>query len=214
MALAQLADWANFYVVTGSAAAGLTGLTFVVIALASEARRVEPVGLNTFVTPTIVHFGVVLALAAFMCVPHQTPLSLGCGLAAAGLGGLAYTGKITANVHHNLGQYVAVWEDWLWNVALPLLAYGGLCAAAVLVWHHLDAALDSTGAASVMLLFIGIHNAWDIAVWMSLRKHGESAADASKAADAAERSRAAERKPPDVSAETSRPTAVDDRGSS
>jgi hypothetical protein len=65
-----------------------------------------------------------------------------------------------------------------------------------------------------MLLFIGIHNAWDIAVWMSLRKHGESGADASKAADAAERSRAAEKKPPDVSAETSRPTAVDDRGSS
>ena len=59
MALAQLADWANFYVITGSAAAGLTGLTFVVIALASEAGRVNAVGLNTFITPTIVHFGTV-----------------------------------------------------------------------------------------------------------------------------------------------------------
>ena len=39
MAPSLLADWANFYVITGSAAAGLTGLTFVVIALASDAQR-------------------------------------------------------------------------------------------------------------------------------------------------------------------------------
>jgi hypothetical protein len=180
MALAQLADWANFYVITGSAAAGLTGLTFVVIALASEAGRVNAVGLNTFITPTIVHFGTVLALAAFMCVPHQTPPSLGIGFGAAGIAGLAYTGWITINVHHNLGPYVAVWEDWLCNVILPFLSYATLCAAAVLVSHHTDDALYGVGGASVMLLFIGIHNAWDIAVWMSQRKHGSPGADDSK----------------------------------
>jgi hypothetical protein len=193
MALAQLADWANFYVITGSAAAGLTGLTFVVIALASEAGRVNAVGLNTFITPTIVHFGTVLALAAFMCVPHHTPFSLGLGLGAAGIAGLAYTGVITANVHHNLGKYVAVWEDWLWNVVLPYLSYGALCAAAAfLLGHHPDGALDGAGGASVMLLFIGIHNAWDIAVWMSLRKHNDPAADDSKPKGPAEGARPAD----------------------
>jgi hypothetical protein len=192
MALAQLADWANFYVITGSAAAGLTGLTFVVIALASEAGRVDAVGLNTFITPTIVHFGTVLALAAFMCVPHQMPVSMGIGLGAAGLGGLAYTGWITANVHHNLGRYVAVWEDWLWNVILPYLSYGTLCVAAVLIRRHPDDALDGIGGASVMLLFIGIHNAWDIAVWMSLRKHRKPGADESEPKSPAGDSRAAE----------------------
>jgi hypothetical protein len=180
MALAQLADWANFFVITGSAAAGLTGLTFVVIALASEARRVNPVGLHTFITPTIAHFGTVLALAAFLCMPHQTPSSVGLGLGAAGIGGLAYTGWITANVHHNLGEYVAVWEDWLWNVVLPCLSYGALCAAAVLIGRHPDDALYAVGGASLMLLFIGIHNAWDIAVWMSLRKQDEPRAEGSK----------------------------------
>jgi len=170
MALPQLADWANFYVITGSAAAGLTGLTFVVIALSSEARSLNAVGLKTFITPTIVHFGTVLALAAFMCVPHQNVLSLGLGLAAAGIAGLAYTAMITANVHHNLLQYVPVWEDWLWNSALPLMSYGTLCAAAYFAGRHLDGALYGTGAASVLLLFIGIHNAWDIAVWISLRR--------------------------------------------
>ena len=43
---AMLTDWSNFYVVTGSAAAGLTGLTFVVIVLvrplASWQRQMRP----------------------------------------------------------------------------------------------------------------------------------------------------------------------------
>ena len=190
MALAQLADWANFYVITGSAAAGLTGLTFVVIALVSEARRVNSVGLDTFITPTIVHFGTVLTLAAFMCVPHQTTLSMTLGLGTVGVGGLAYTARITANVHHNLGQYVPVWEDWLWTVALPCLSYGALCTAAVLIVHHADGALYGAAGASVMLLFIGIHNAWDIAVWMSLRKHDETGTNEPKPGGAADGPRA------------------------
>jgi hypothetical protein len=191
MALAQLADWANFYVITGSAAAGLTGLTFVVIALASDVRRVDTVGLNTFITPTIVHFGAVLALAAFMCVPHHTRSSMAIGLAVAAIAGLVYTGRITVNVHHKLEKYVAVWEDWLWNVVFPYLAYGTLGAAAALVESHPDDALDGVAGASVLLLFIGIHNAWDIAVWMSLRKHKEPAAEDSKPKSPADGTRAA-----------------------
>jgi hypothetical protein len=186
MDLKQLADWANFYVILGSAAAGLTGLTFVVIALASDAGRVNAVGLNTFITPTIVHFGTVLALAAYMCVPHPTAWRLALGVGAAGVGGLAYTGRITVNLRHNLGEYTPVWEDWICNVWLPCLAYGALCAAAIGVGHHPDGALDGIGGASLVLLFVGIHNAWDIAVWMSMRKHTGPAADDSKPAASAD----------------------------
>ena len=49
----------------------------------------------------------------------------------------------------------------LTGLTLPFLSYGGLCAAAYFATRHLDGALYGTGAASVMLLFIGIHNAWD-----------------------------------------------------
>jgi hypothetical protein len=51
-----LAEWDNFYVIAGSSAGGLTGLTFVVIALASDAKRINMRGLRVYVTPTIVHF--------------------------------------------------------------------------------------------------------------------------------------------------------------
>jgi hypothetical protein len=33
---------------------------------------------------------------------------------------------------------------------------------------------ESTRAASLLLMFIGIHNAWDIAAWNSMRNDGES----------------------------------------
>src|ERR1700734_4113195 len=101
MALAPLADWNNFYVITGSSAGGLTGITFVVIALAAGVRRVNPIGLHTFITPTIAHFGAVLALAAFLCAPHQTLFSTGIGLGTEGLAGAIYIGWITAHVHHH-----------------------------------------------------------------------------------------------------------------
>lgn len=63
MTASLLAEWDNFYVIVGPSAGGLTGLTFVVIALASDAKRVNLRGLRVYVTPTIVHFGAVLLLS-------------------------------------------------------------------------------------------------------------------------------------------------------
>lgn len=131
MAPSPLAEWDNFYVIIGSAAAGLTGLTFVVISLAAEAQRVSLVGLRTFVTPTIVHFGAALALSAYLTVPHHTVMSLCIGLAAAGVAGLAYIGAVTVAMRAVTAHYVPVQEDWIWNAIIPALAYLGLIAMAV-----------------------------------------------------------------------------------
>src|SRR5437879_4420152 len=98
IALSALADWANFYVITGSAAAGLMGLTFVVIALAANGRGMTATGMRAFVTPTIVHFGTVLALAAFLNMPRQNAISLGLGFGAAGVAGLIYGGLVAASM--------------------------------------------------------------------------------------------------------------------
>jgi hypothetical protein len=52
---------------------------------------------------------------------------------------------------------------------------------AILLWWYPEPGLYGVGAASMLLLFIGIHNAWDIAVWMTLRKHdSHPPADADK----------------------------------
>src|SRR5436309_12981813 len=93
-----LAGWENFYVIVGSSAGGLTGLTFVVIALIRDVQRPTGTGLRAFLTPTIVHFRGVLALAANPTMPHQPVMSPRGGLAFAGLVGLLYGGAIAASM--------------------------------------------------------------------------------------------------------------------
>jgi hypothetical protein len=163
-----LAGWENFYVIVGSSAGGLTGLTFVVIALIRDTRRVRSTGLRGFVTPTVVHFGGVLALAAFLSMPHQRPLSLSVGFGAAGLAGLIYGGVIARYIGGS--EYTPVREDWIFNVIVPTLAYGSLLVMAFLVWSRPAQTLYCVAAMSLILLFVGIRNAWDIAIWMTLSK--------------------------------------------
>jgi hypothetical protein len=170
MAASVLADWANFYVIAGSSAAALTGLTFVVIALASSRNRVSPGGLRVFIAPTIVHFGSVLALAAFLSVPHQSLVSLSLGFGVGGAGGLIYGLVLGVNLRGALHDYVPVREDWLWHVIFPTVVYGALLVMSLLIWRSPEQGLYGAAAISMLLLYIGIHNAWDVAVSISLRK--------------------------------------------
>src|SRR5260370_29517604 len=109
-----LVCWENFYVTIGSAAAGLTGITFVVIALIRDVQRVRPTGLRAFVTPTIVHFGGVLALAAYLSMPRHGVMSLSVGVGVAGLAGLIYRGGFSTNLRPH-SEDIPVPEDWIWN---------------------------------------------------------------------------------------------------
>ncbi|HEX4600912.1 MAG TPA: hypothetical protein VH116_05930 [Gemmatimonadales bacterium] len=181
-----LAGWDNFYVIIGSSAGGLTGLTFVVIVLIREsAQGVQPTGLGAFVTPTIVHFCGVLALAAFMSMPHQSAGTLSAGLALGGLAGLIYGCLIGVSMYRiGIGatRYVPVREDWIWNVIVPTLVYAALVVMAALIWDRLTRqALYGVAVLALALLFIGIRNAWDLAVWMSVSRpqNKESAAEQS-----------------------------------
>jgi hypothetical protein len=65
-------------------------------------------------------------------------------------------------------EYAPVGEDWLWHGCLPMVAYGAIAGSAVmLLTGHGDAALYVLAAATLLLLFTGIHNAWDAAVWVA-----------------------------------------------
>ena len=64
-------------------------------------------------------------------------------------------------------------EDWVWNVILPTLVYACLFCMGLLVWHRPEQTLFGVAALSLILLFIGIHNAWDIAIWMTLQKKSD-----------------------------------------
>jgi hypothetical protein len=133
---------------------------FVAITLVTGTRVRRPdVGIAAFSTPTIVHFCVALAVAAILSAPWQVLWHAGLSLGLIGLGGLAYSAVVVRRIR--LAEYQPVLEDWSWHVAFPLVSYVAFVVAAVLLPGNPSAILFLVGAATVLLLFIGIHNAWD-----------------------------------------------------
>ncbi len=169
-ALPPLSEWESFYVIIGSSAAALTGLMFVVVALRSERRIENPAeATRAFGTPTILHFCSVLLVAAILSTPRHTVTSLGLCLGTVGLAGLALGGCVVVQVRSQ-SSYAMVAADWLWHVSLPPVAYAAILGAALALARRPEAALYAVGAAALLLLFIGIHNAWDAAVWISAER--------------------------------------------
>jgi hypothetical protein len=67
-------------------------------------------------------------------------------------------------------SYQPVLEDWLWHMAFPLVSYTALVVAAIVLSDNPALALFAIGAATVLLLFIGIHNAWDTVTYIALER--------------------------------------------
>lgn len=168
--LPPLAGWESFYVILGSSAAALTGLQFVVIALSAEANVTRgEAELGAFATPTIVHFCAVLLIAAIISTPRQTAGSLSLCLSVAGIAGLFYSLWVLLLARQQTG-YAPVLEDWIWHTGLPIITYACLFIAGVVTRWHPASALYIIGAMALLLLFVGIHNAWDAALWLSINR--------------------------------------------
>jgi len=160
--MSLLNGWANFYVIVGSSAGALFGLQFVVLTLIAgrPAARGEAQAGAAFSTPSVVHFGVVLLLSAVISTPWE-----GLGAVAAlwglvGLSGIVYSVVVARRMRMQTA-YKPVFEDWLFYILLPLVAYAVLAGSAFAARASARTALFLVGAAALMLLFTGIHNAWD-----------------------------------------------------
>ena len=179
-AVLSLAEWENFYVIVGSSAGALTGLTFIVITIAADlpgSATARLVGLRAFTTPTAVHFGAALWIAALMSMPGHTRLSLMLCLGATGLIGTAYCGYVARLIVDARLGYKPVLSDWVWSLLLPLATYLLLLIAAMLMRAHLLMALDTVAAVGLLLLLLGLHNAWDVVVWITTERHTRKAPD-------------------------------------
>ena len=158
---AMLDAWDSFYVIVGSSAGALTGLQFVVMALIAEApQRPTNTTVDTFSTPTIVHFGVVLLVAAILTAPWETWTGVVATLALIAACGVFYAVVVYLRTRR-VTEYKPVLEDWVFHIALPLVAYIVLLISALALPSFSTTALFGIGAVSLLLLFVGIHNAWD-----------------------------------------------------
>jgi len=169
-----LKAWESFYVIVGSSAAALTGLQFVAAALIADIDAPATSGsVDAFATPTIVHFSAVLLVSAALSAPWETMTPLAILLGVAGIAGLVYA-MIIARRSRRQHEYQPVLEDWLFHVILPACAYATLVAGGYFVRATPAAVLFVVATAVMLLLFIGIHNAWDTVTYLVLIKRGSS----------------------------------------
>ena len=163
--MSEFAAWNSFYVIVGSAAGALIGLQFVVMTLIAERPRLRtPEAGAAFATPSVVHFGVVLLLSAVVSVPWHEIGTVSVVWGLVGLSGIVYAVVVTRRLRVQT-VYQPVCEDWLFHVLLPFAAYAMLAGSAYVAHSHARPALFVVGAATLLLLFVGIHNAWDAATY-------------------------------------------------
>ncbi len=165
-----LKAWDSFYVIVGSAAGALTGLQFVVLTLIAEAgaARGRRESMSAFGSPNVVHFCAALLVASILSAPWNELLYAGIAVAGCGALGVVYSAVVLRRARRQ-SEYRAVFEDWLWHTILPLLAYSALFAAGAILGRSSAHALFVIGAALLLLVFIGIHNAWDTVTYLTVQ---------------------------------------------
>lgn len=177
--MTALGGWENFYVIVGSSAGALIGLQFVVLTLISDmpmAPNQDQAG-HAFATPTIVHFGAVLLVSAILTAPWRGVATAAISWGLLGMIGVVYEIVVARRMRVQT-IYRPVLEDWMFHALLPLAAYATLAVSAYVALSHEHEALFATGAAALLLLFSGIHNAWDgVTYHVFTRKHRRQESD-------------------------------------
>jgi uncharacterized membrane protein len=158
-----LRDWHDFYVLIGTAAATLVGLMFVAASIGAAYFNVErEAGLRAFLTPTVLHFAAVLITCLVVIAPSHSNLSLGIALMAGSVLGLGYSLRVWVEIDR---------EDQLWYLLAPITSYLLMAAAAIFAFASPASSigLDFLAGSVVLLLVLGIRNAWDMTVWIAVR---------------------------------------------
>jgi hypothetical protein len=182
--MAQLQSWQNFYMLLGGASATLVGLMFIAISLGtgwwSEADRpILAPSFNAFLSPTFIHFVYVLVTAVVVLIPTLSESVLGGLLVMGGAGSLGHIARNLPFLRERFRLRTIDRSDLFWYSLMPSVCYVLYLDAGIGLLRAMPhrAALDALAAASVLLLVIGVRNAWDLVVFMVLSRIGRSAAD-------------------------------------
>lgn len=161
--------WDNYFFMLGSGAASLIGLLFIVVTLTQGFERSQALrGASIYMTPSAVHFAVVLSISAVAIAPDlgtsMTATIFGVG-ALVGLANAIWTcvGIRTLRSSGNPPH----WTDFWWYGAAPAVVYVGLVGASAALGAGAGWAVKATAALLLILLLVGIRNAWDLVTWMA-----------------------------------------------
>jgi hypothetical protein len=122
-----------------------------------------------FNTPNVTHFCAALLVAATLSAPWPELWMVSLPLGLFGLAGVIYVSIVGWRMRRQQ-VYQPVLEDWLWHIAFPLASYLACLVAALVLPGHPEPALFVLGAAMLLLLFVGIHNAWDTVTYIAFSR--------------------------------------------
>jgi hypothetical protein len=168
---AALHPWQNFYVLTGTAAATLTGLMFLAVTFGSGLVTKENASSSrAFVDPIFFHFVHAFLIACTMSVPTMTAPVLGwllVGMAAFRLFFLFRIFGTLRKVHRIQGDLEMA--DWLMNIGLPLVSYALLFVTAAGFLGGRAEAFNGVAIFSIVLIVLGMLSTWELMVWMAVQ---------------------------------------------
>ena len=166
----MFAGWNNFFFMVGSSGGGLIGLLFVVITLTAGSDRPQAAqGERIYLTPTAMHFAVVLTMSAVAIAPDLPRWLTAVLLGLIALVGLFHAARICIATARGVTPH---WSDFWMYGAGPTAIYLGLVAAAVAVAAGWPWAVRGLAALLLTLLVTAIRNAWDLITWIAPKKSG------------------------------------------
>ena len=160
--------WSAFYQVTGSASAALVGLLFIVTTLSSRQSEGASQGQRLFTTPTVFHLSLVLIMSALALAPPSSmyrPAAAMCVVALA-----ACVNCLPLAIRLSRLTNPSHWSDFWCYGAAPAAACLALVGATGAVWAGAGDAAHFVGLVLLILLALGIRNAWDLITWLAPRR--------------------------------------------
>ena len=169
-----LKEWHDFYLLIGTAAATLVGLMYVVASIGTRYFTPErEAGLHMFLTPTVVHFSAILVTALVVMGPFESWSSPAAPLVAVSLFGLAYAVRVWFRMRQRGVIATIDLADRAWYALTPVVSYLLIAAAAILLGEGRGLGLDLLAEGVILLLLLGLRNAWDMTVWVVIKTPGE-----------------------------------------
>jgi hypothetical protein len=167
---AALQSWQNFYILTATAAATLTGLMFVAVTFGARlVTKESATAARAFIDPIYMHFSQVLITGCLTTIPTLSRTVLGGALLVAGvlrLAGLVWVFQRYLEAHRRHGDMAL--SDWISSIVLPFFVHLLVLAtgAGFLVDH--PQALNGLALVTVSLIVLGLYGAWELVMWLAL----------------------------------------------
>ncbi len=166
-----LHDWQNFYILTGTAAATLTGLLFIAVSIGSNLPLQQTMNnLRTFVNPTLFYYVQVLFVSCFTLMPLSSLFIFSGVIAILGLVNVFLALKIfwRMRVLHDINEIDL--GHWVWHILLPVISGLILVSSSIGFFFVEQLAMLGLSIAVLLYLGIGLRNTWELTIWLALRR--------------------------------------------